>query len=293
MRDVVLPLGGPGQSPIARRPLPATREAVAGSAQKPQVARVVAPVAKGPGLAPGQEAVAEALAQLDFGEAPLIGTVGDTGAGKTTLLIPLIEAYQRRSPGTVLIIDDKGMRSRFVGQERRDVEDLRQRPVDYQQGRVIIFRGIPARGEKANAEEIAELAWARVGRARKTLIVIDELVAGREELSKNTQWRKDVTWVPRSFTTGREPGVAVFWGAQSPQLVPIDAFEQSSAICCFRLAGVGLQRLKERNYLLGGAGDVIPRLHGPPDPPASRGDFVLLRRGQPWNGKVYKFEGGR
>jgi hypothetical protein len=184
------------------------------------------------------------------------------------------------------------VRSRFEGQERRDVEDLRQNRMDYAIGRVVIFRGEINRGARVDVEEVAEVAWARAARTRKTLIVVDELVAGREDLSKNTQWRAGVTWLPRAFTMGRSPGVGVFWGAQSPQLVPIDAFEQSSAIFCFRLAGVGLQRLKERNYLLGGAELVIPRLHGPPDPPASRGDFVLLRRGQPWNGKVYKFKGG-
>jgi hypothetical protein len=264
---------------------------MAGSAPAPQRALV----AVAPAYRPGAEAASESLAQLDFNEAPMVGLCGDTGAGKTTLEGPLVDEYLRRSPGSVFIIDDKELRSRFFGQERRDVEDLREHPVDYQgvgRGRVVIFRGNVTRGERVNVEEVCRLAWTRVGSARKTWIVIDELVAGREDLTKNTQWRKNVTWTPRSFTMGRAPGVGVLWGAQSPQLVPIDAFEQSSCICCFRLAGVGLQGLKERNYLLGGAGEVIPRLHGPPDPPASRGDFVLLRRGQPWNGKIYKFEGG-
>jgi hypothetical protein len=85
-------------------------------------------------------------------------------------------------------------------------------------------------------------------------------------------------------------GVADFWGAQVPQMVPLEPFEQSHAILCFRLAGLGLETLRERDYLLGGAELVIPRLHAPPDPPHLRGDFVLLRRGQPWNGKIYKFE---
>src|SRR6185437_7463890 len=260
---------------------------MAGSAPNPKLAPVVLAAAP----RPGEEAIDEALAQLSYGEAVLLGLVGDTGVGKTTLEIPLIERFKRLSPATVLVIDDKEVRSRFEGQERRDVEDLRKHPIDYQLGRVIIFRGDVTRGERVDVESVAELAWARAGRGRKTLIIVDELVAGREDLSKNTQWRKDVTWLPRAFTMGRAPGVGVVWGAQSPQLVPIDAFEQSSAIFCFRLAGVGLQSLKDRNYLLGGAGDVIPRLHGPPDPPDKRGDFVLLRRGQPWNGKIYKFKG--
>ena len=262
---------------------------MAGSAAHPKQAAVaVAPTHR-----PGEEAAAEALAQLDYGEAPQIGLLGDTGTGKTTAAKSLIELYLEKSPGSVLIVDDKEMQPRFDGQLRRDVEDLRAQPVEYSQGRVIVFRGEPGRGVRVDLEEVAELAWARAQRGRKTLCVFDELIAGREELTKNTQWRRGVTWVPRNFTMGRSPGIGDLWGAQSPQLVPIDPFEQSSAILCFRLAGMGLARLKERDYLLGGAGEVIPKLTGPPLPPAQRGEFVLLRRGQPWNGKIYKFEGGR
>lgn len=258
---------------------------MAGSTAQPKSA----PVAVAPAHRPGEEAAEEALAQLDFGEAPQIGLLGDTGTGKTTAAKSLIELYLRKSPGSVLIADDKEMVPRFDGQLRRDVDDLRENPIDYQLGRVTVFRGEPGKGVRVDLEEIAELAWARAQRGRKTLCVFDELVAGREELTKNTQWRRGVTWVPRNFTMGRSPGIADLWGAQSPQLVPIDPFEQSSAILCFRLAGMGLARLKERDYLLGGAGEVIPKLTGPPAPPAQRGEFVLLRRGQSWNGKIYKF----
>ncbi len=237
----------------------------------------------------GEEAAAEALAQLDYGEAPQVGIIGDTGTGKTTATAYLIDLYLRKSPGSVLVADDKEMRPRFAGQMRRDVADLRANPIDWQQGRVVVFRGEPSRGVRVDLEEVSELAWARAAIGRQTLCVFDELIAGREELTKNTQWRKGVTYVPRNFTMGRSPGVADIWGAQSPQLVPVDPFEQSSAILCFRLAGLGLDALRARNYLLGGAQDVIPTLHGPPLPPAVRGDFVLLRRGAPWNGKIYKF----
>ena len=237
-----------------------------------------APVAVARALRPGDEAAREVLAQLDYGEAPQVGFLGDTGTGKTTALRHFIRLYLEKSPGSVLIVDDKEMVARFDGQDRTDVEDLRAHPIDWHEGRVIVFRGDPGRGVRVDLEEVAELAWARIQHGRKTLCVFDELVAGREELTKNAQWRAGVTWVPRNFTMGRSPGIGDFWGAQSPQLVPLDPFEQSSAIVCFRLAGLGLQRLKERDYLAGGAFEVIPRLHGPPLPPAERGDFVVLRR---------------
>lgn len=243
---------------------------------------------------PGEEAAAEALAQLDYGEAPQIGIIGDTGTGKTTATAYLIDLYLRKSPGSVLVVDDKEMRPRFAGQPRRDVAELRANPIDWQQGRVVVFRGEPSRGVRVDLEEIAELAWARAAIGRQTLCVFDELIAGREELTKNTQWRKGVTWVPRNFAMGRSPGVADIWGAQDPVDVPNVVFNQSSAIFTFRLAGTGLQKLRERNYLVGGDVDeVIQGLPGPPMPPDQRGPFVMLRRGLPWNGKIYKFTRAR
>jgi Helicase HerA, central domain len=246
-------------------------------------------------MRPGDEAAADVLAQLDYGEAPHVGLLGDTGTGKTTAMQYLIALYLKKSPGSVFIVDDKELRARFAGQERRDVADLRARPIDPEapNSRVIVFRGDPAKGQMVDVEEVCALAWARVAHGRKTLIVLDELIAGREEvLCKNTQWRKGITNTPRVFTAGRVVGIGTIWGAQSPQDVPKDPFEQSAAILTFRLAGLGLDRLRERNYLSGGAGDAIERLHGPPDPPAMRGDFAQLRRGRPWNGKIYKFTRG-
>lgn len=245
-------------------------------------------VAVAPTLDAGADAVRELLAPLDWGEAPQIGILGDTGTGKTTLAQALVEEYLRRSPGWALVIDDKELRARYAGQERRDVADLRANPIDPNGRRVVVFRGDVRAGVDADPEEVAELAWARSRRSRASLIVHDELVAGRDYLVKSRQWRSGVTYVPKSFTKGRQVHVADLWAAQSPSEVPIDPFEQSNGIAVFKLDGLGLAKLGERNYLRGGADQVIPALHGMESPPAARGDFVVLRRGQPWNGKVYK-----
>jgi hypothetical protein len=259
---------------------------VAGNARAAEETKV----AVAQSLRPGLEAADEVLAQLDQGEQPHVGLIGDTGTGKTTAERELVARYLRRSPGSVFIVDDKELRARFEGNERKDRRDLRDHPIDPEgpNPRVIIFRGEPSRGVLADPEEIAELCWRRVARgAAPGSWSTSSWPAAA--LTKNAQWRKGVEHLPRTFTAGRAVGIGTLWGAQSPQLVPIDPFEQSSAILCFRLAGLGLQRLKERDYLLGGADEVIPRLHGPPQPKPTRGDFVLLRRGQPWNRKVYKF----
>ena len=165
----------------------------------------------------------------DYGEAPQIGLLGDTGTGKTTAAVKLLELYLVKSPGSVFVIDDKGMSPRYEGQYRRDRQDLQQNPIDYKLGRVTVFRGDAKKGLLVDVEEVAEVAWVRAGRGRKTLMLVDEMISGREELSKNNQWRRGVTWYPRGFTGGREPGVGDLWGAQSPQLIPIEPFEESGA----------------------------------------------------------------
>ncbi len=263
------------------------RTRVAGSAARSEQAPLSLAGAR---IHPGDEAARAALSQLDFGEASQVGILGDTGCGKSEATKRLIALYKQKSAGSIFIVDDKDLSTKFEGQQRRDVQDLAEHPIDWQQGRVTVFRGDVARGVRCNLDEVAEVAWIRVGRARKTLCVWDELVAGREDLCKNGQWRRGVTWLPRSFTMGRSPGIANIWGAQSPQDVPRECFEQAGAILCFRLAGLGLNRLKERNYLAGGADEVIPLLPGPPRPPHERGLFVLLIRGQPWDQKLYRFE---
>src|SRR3954468_13035650 len=113
------------------------------------------PVAPPRAYTAGAEAVDELLAPLKWGEAPQIGIVGDTGAGKTTLLRALVEAYVRRSPGWALVIDDKERQARYAGQERRDVADLRARPVDPEGPRVLVFRGDVGAGVDADPEEVA------------------------------------------------------------------------------------------------------------------------------------------
>ncbi len=256
----------------------------------PEAKKAAVPPSAGPQIYPGELAAAEVLRPLTYGEAPQIGILGDTGTGKTTAMVEIVALYLKMSPGFVLVVDDKERKARFVGQEFRDCQELADKKGGDPHGsRVLIFRGDPVAGVDANPEEVAALAWRRAARARASLIVNDELIAGREAVVKNRQWRKGVTWIPRSFTKGRAVGVADVWGAQSPQDVPIEPFEQSNGILCFKLGGLGLAKLAERNYLVGGAEAVIPGLPGMESPPNERGKFVLLLRGQPWDGRIYRF----
>ena len=136
-----------------------------------------------------------------------------------------------------------------------------------------------------DAESVAEFAWQLAARRRPCLVVYDEL--GRA--AHDGEWLPGVRKIPAAFGQGRSVGIASLWSTQSPQDAPRAAFEQSSAVLCFRMAGMGLALLRRRDYLSGDVEAAIESLPGDDVAPADRGVFVLLRRGRPWDGKRYKF----
>jgi hypothetical protein len=248
-----------------------------------------APLSKSPpgALSPGLEAAEEAWAPLAFGEGARVGILGDSGAGKSTAEKELIREWVRRVPGPAIVIDDKGPKQRFEGQARRDIADLRQNPIDRgpEASRVIVLRGDCFAGYKVDREEVAAFSWKVIARRQQCLVVHDEL----KEAAAGGQWKSGSIWLPRSFSQGREVGLSQLWGTQDTQEVPAEAFNQSSSLLCFKIAGNGLRLLERRDYISGGVDEVISRLPGDEVPPAERGAFVLLRRGKPWNGKTYRF----
>lgn len=239
-------------------------------------------------LVSGDLATAEVLRPIEYGESPRIGVLGDSGCGKTEAARRIITAYLERVPGIVLALDDKELRARFDGQERRDLAELAARP-PAPEPRVYVLRGVPSQGIEVDYEAAARWAWAMASRRTPTLIVYDELTRA----AKSGRWLAGKSSVlPKTFGQGRVVGISSLWETQSPQDVPREAFEQSSCVLCFRMDGLGLNTLEDRNYVLGDElADVIRSLPGDEVPPADRGYFVLLRRGRPWDGRVYRYVG--
>lgn len=243
----------------------------------------------------GEIAVRSILAPLDYGEAPQILVIGDTGAGKTELMRRIARLYQRQSPGLVLIVDDKELRPRYEGQPRVHVDDLRTQPLDPEGPRAVVVRGVPSAGQDADSEATARFAWALVAKGRSCLCVFDE--TNRDDLVKNAQWRAGIKWLPRNFTKGRAVGIADVCGMQAPQDAPRELW-QADSILCGKTGGLALDRLEEKDYLRQPANlprdhlrRVILGLHAMDAPPPQRGDFVLLRKGREWDGRVYKLRG--
>lgn len=212
--------------------------------------------------------------------------LGDSGTGKTAAAAQLVAHYVRHTTGTAIVIDDKHLPARFKGQERRDVAEIGTRPPDAEP-RVIVLRGRIHAGETVDAESVARFGWAMAARRRKVLLVYDELARAADD---DGEWLPGVERIPAAFGQGRSVGIATLWSTQSPQQVPRTAFEQSSCILCFRLAGMGLALLRRRDYLAGDVEHVIASLPGDDVPPDQRGVFVVLRRGRPWDGRLYKFQ---
>lgn len=234
-------------------------------------------------VASGSAALDVVLYSLAFGEAPCVGIVGDRGTGKSTAMRAICAEYLHRSVGVVLACD-KGGKSGFAGQARVDVDDLRVRPMA-PEPRAVVFTGDPFEGVDPDPEAVSAFAWQLAARRVPVVQAVDEL----KWAARGGWWKRGVKWLPQSCSEGRKHGVGIVWASQSPQDAPREAFEQASLVICYRLAGMGLDRLEERNYLLGMDRAVVEGLPGDSVSPSERGRCVILRRGEHWDGKFYKF----
>jgi hypothetical protein len=238
----------------------------------------------------GEIAAGIAFEPLKHGEGPRIGILGDSGCGKTEAMRRLVKRYlSLMSKAPVFIVDDKEAKAQFPGQERRDKADFISRKPS-KEPRVVIFRGdrfSRTMGE-VDPEDIAEIQWGMAQMGKPSLVVYDEL----DKAANMMQWKRgDASTIRWAFSKGRSSGASTIWGTQETQTVPREAFNQSSVIFCFRMVGNPVRLLRERGYLEGGdVASVIATLPGDELPPNKRGFFVMLRRGRPWDEKVYRFQ---
>jgi hypothetical protein len=153
--------------------------------------------------------------------------------------------------------------------------------------RMLIVRPRMFEGGRADVEEVARYCWRLAGRHTPTLLVNDELVPHAAEFSQFLGGKKSD--IKRCFTEGRVHGLSQLWGTQDLTDVPVAVVAQSSSIWCFHTAGTGLEILRRRSYLHGVPEGLIEHLPDDESPRDERGDFVRLRSGKAWDGKIYRF----
>jgi hypothetical protein len=253
-------------------------------------------------FAPARPLLARLLRTADRGDSFRIGLFGDTGCGKTHAARQIVEAYRRgtRSNWTWIVDGktDQGFPAYPRAADRAELAALIRRQPERFTARVVVFRGHLRRAEKPDPEEYARWVWERsFNRQARSLLVVDEL---REAIAPSGgQWRggnravtgngNGLRWLPLIFTEGRSPGLSIVWGTQEIQDAPRAAFNQSDELWIWRMQGLGIERLREREYISNGVDTVIPTLPDRFSPPATRGGFVRLVRGAAWDGLIYRF----
>jgi hypothetical protein len=276
--DGVLSGGGAPGSARQARPVPAVSRVLPSGARCSKQGDLL-PFAPG-SLVSGDRAVALCWGCLETREGGRVGLLGDPGCGKTTAAKRLARAYLERSRGLVVVADSKG-EAGWPGEYRRDPKHL----VDWPNvGRELVFSP-DAFGEPLSLEAVARFQWALAARRCASLCVYDEIGDGADD----GEWEEGATALPRVFTHGRRVGISAIWGAQFAQMVPRAAYECSSYLLVFRQAGNALGVLRRRGYTDEAVEAVIRALPGDDVPPKDRGHFVVLRRGRPWDGLVYRF----
>ncbi len=239
---------------------------------------------------PGEEALTIALEPLTYGEAPRILILGDTRCGKSEIAKRIAAGYvARERRGIVLVGDDKNPRQpQFSGQYYRDPDEVKTRPPK-PEPRVLVFRGNQEQitgGSNAELyEAIATYQWKLAREGRPSLAVYDEL----DRAASGQQWQVNPSAIGWAYGKGGGVGAGSVALTQETEGVPREPFNQATCIIVVRMMGNPIRLLRKRDYLIGGAEEVITQLPGTELPPAQRGYFVVLQRGRPFNGKVYRF----
>lgn len=220
---------------------------------------------------------------LTDGDGVRVGFIGNTGSGKTYGLAWLAKwAANQDLVDVELIVDDKNGEPPWDGHRRTNPATAATNPPpdpeDDEGPQIIVYRGVAMDpSSTVDVEEVAKQAWALVqGEGHPAVaMVVDELrravsPAGRE-------WRTPT--VARAITEGRAAGLSVLWGTQSPQRIPVEAFDQS-LLCIFRLGHRGRAYLERADLISLRVSEVISTLEPR--------QFVVVDDSGDWDGKVYE-----
>lgn len=246
--------------------------------------------ARRPDFADAWSVVDEILTPLDWDEGFRCAVIGDSGTGKTHLSRVVVAAYLDRCDGLAVVADTDDSND-YPGEARATVLSLRRSPLS-EDCRCVVITGNGYDDQPADAEACAQLVKdlgrqtvPGTNRRLPALLVVDELT---QRACREGQWQKGVVVIPWLAREGRRYGRSLLLQTQSPQDCARAAIEQAQIVCAFRLAGLGARCLWDRGYLDKESEAALLALPGPESDPGERGGFLCLRRGRPWDGKVYR-----
>lgn len=202
--------------------------------------------------------------------------------GKTWANAWLMDYALRDGVDIALILDDKQSTPQYKGTQRSTPSDLRARPpTEREHQDKIVFRGHTLRrdmNEACSADEVGRAAFelSNLPEEPRVLVSIDEL--RRAVTSSGREW--EAKSVPRLFSEGGGIGISVTWTTQSPQRIPVEAYDQTDTLGIFRLGRRALNYLRAQDLLDPEALDVLPTLQ--------KGEWILYDAAASWDGKIYK-----
>ncbi len=210
-----------------------------------------------------------------------VGWIGNTGCGKTFGMAWLLgHIVAEDLIDVVLINDDKNRAPPWVGHRRATPSSAAANPPgeDDEGPDVVVYRGVAMDpNTPVDIEDVAAQAWELVGMEGHPTVAFacDELrravsPAGRE-------WRAPT--VARAITEGRAAGLSVIWGTQSPQRIPVEAFD-NSLLCVFQLGHRGRAYLERSDLISGSVSLVIAGLRPR--------QFLVVDDAGDWDGKIYE-----
>lgn len=152
--------------------------------------------------------------------------------------------------------------------------------------RVIVCRPRVFQGQDLDGEEWAGVARACSGGDLATMTFIDELVP---EFCEFCQFKGGAkSKLKKNFIYGREWKLGYAWGTVDLTDVPMTVVNTTSHQFVFNAGGASLDILRRRRFLLGVPDGLVERLTTYPAPPETRGEFVWLQPGIPWDRTIYK-----
>jgi hypothetical protein len=218
--------------------------------------------------------------------------LGETGSGKTSLM--RLVMYHTLAIGWAnyaLIHDTKNVWPEYPKSLQFPTVDSFLARGGFRDGDipVVSFRGDPRSDLVATAESVAAYSKknGQFGRQDANgvwvpdshIVVIEELAEAASEGRKKLD-SPAALWL---LEQGRKVGISLIGTTQSPRNVPLDIYEQASAIAFFRLTLGGNylgERLKLDPRLI--ATIVGPNNEGLPD-----FQYCLYVKGQPWDEKIH------